>query len=101
MEYVKVREICVRFDVGEEALREWAAEGLLTLREPPEVDEPALSAADAERVRLIALLMREMDVNLPGVEVILHMREELLAMRRQFDDVLRDLVGELRKRIRE
>jgi hypothetical protein len=28
------------------------------------------------------------------------MREEQMAMRRQFDEVLRDLVGELRKRIR-
>jgi len=52
-------------------------------------------------VRLIALLMREMEVNLAGVEVILHMREDQLAMRRQFDEVLRGLVGELRKRIRE
>jgi len=101
MDYVKVREICLRLEIGEDAVREWAHEGLVTLCEPPEAEEAVLSTADAERVRLIALLMREMEVNLAGVEVILHMREDQLAMRRQFDEVLRGLVGELRKRIRE
>lgn len=101
MEYVKIRELCLRLEIGEDAVREWASEGLVTLRQPPEADEAVVSAADAERMRVIALLIREMDVNLAGVEVILHMREEQLAMRRQFDEVLRDLVGELRKRIRE
>ncbi len=100
MEYVKVREVCVHLEIGEEALREWASEGLVTLCKGPESDEMVVSAADAERLRVIALLMRELDVNLPGVEVILHMREELLAMQRQFDDVLSGLVGELRKRVR-
>jgi MerR family transcriptional regulator/heat shock protein HspR len=42
--------------------------------------------------------MREMDVNLPGVEVILHMREDLFSMHKQFDEILRALVEELRNR---
>ena len=43
--------------------------------------------------------MEEMDVNLPGVEVILRMRQNMIDMRRQFDDILEDLARELRKRI--
>jgi MerR family transcriptional regulator/heat shock protein HspR len=43
--------------------------------------------------------MRDLDVNLAGVEVILHMRDELLSMHTQFDEVLRSLVQELRKRV--
>jgi hypothetical protein len=38
-------------------------------------------------------------VNLPGVEVIMHMRESMLAMQRQFSDVLDALVEEMRRHL--
>jgi MerR family transcriptional regulator/heat shock protein HspR len=40
-----------------------------------------------------------MDINLPGVEVILTMRQNMIDMRRQFDDILKDLAQELQSRI--
>ena len=40
-----------------------------------------------------------MDVNLAGAGVILHLREDLRAMQRQFDEILRTLVDELRQRL--
>ncbi len=42
-----------------------------------------------ERVRIARLLMHEMGVNLEGAEVALHMREQMIAMQRQFKEVLR------------
>jgi MerR family transcriptional regulator/heat shock protein HspR len=40
-----------------------------------------------------------MDVNLPGVEVIINMRESILAMQRQFEDILDALVKEMRRHL--
>jgi MerR family transcriptional regulator/heat shock protein HspR len=50
-----------------------------------------------DRIRVARLLMEEMGVNLEGAEVALHMREQMIAMQRQFDKVLRLLVEEFKK----
>jgi DNA-binding transcriptional MerR regulator len=44
-----------------------------------------------ERIRIARLLIEDMGVNLEGAEVALHMREQMLAMQRQFREVLRQL----------
>jgi MerR family transcriptional regulator/heat shock protein HspR len=54
-------------------------------------------AEQVERIRLANLLIREMGVNLEGAEVVLHMREQMIAMQRQFNEVLR-LIGQEMKR---
>lgn len=50
-----------------------------------------------DRVRVARLLIEEMGVNLPGAEVALHMREQMIAMQRQFNEILRLLGKELKK----
>jgi MerR family transcriptional regulator, heat shock protein HspR len=50
-----------------------------------------------DRVRVARLLIEEMGVNLEGAEVALHMREQMIAMQRQFNEILRLLGRELRK----
>jgi DNA-binding transcriptional MerR regulator len=50
-----------------------------------------------DRVRVAHLLIDEMGVNLEGAEVALHMREQMIAMQRQFGDVLRLLNEQLKK----
>jgi MerR family transcriptional regulator/heat shock protein HspR len=50
-----------------------------------------------DRVRVARLLMEEMGVNLEGAEVALHMREQMIAMQRQFNEILRLLGKELKK----
>ena len=52
-----------------------------------------------DRVRVARLLMEEMGVNLEGAEVALHMREQMIAMQRQFNEVLRLLGRELKKKL--
>lgn len=49
-----------------------------------------------DRVRVAQVLYTEMQVNLEGVEVALHMREQMIAMQRAFEQKLR----ELRKQIK-
>jgi hypothetical protein len=36
-------------------------------------------------------------VNLPGVEIILRMRQNMFEMRRQFDEILEDLARQLKQ----
>ena len=50
-------------------------------------------------MRLVMMLTSELDVNLPGVEVIMHMRDSMLAMQHQFAEILDALVDEMRRRL--
>jgi MerR family transcriptional regulator, heat shock protein HspR len=51
-----------------------------------------------DRIRVAHLLMAELGVNMAGTEVALHMREQMIAMQRQFAQVLRRLAEELKRR---
>jgi len=51
-----------------------------------------------ERIRVARLLVEEMGVNLEGTEVVLHMREQMIAMQRQFNEILRLLNQKLKDR---
>lgn len=50
-----------------------------------------------DRVRVARLLIEEMGVNLEGAEVVLNMREQMIAMQRQFDKLLRLIEREVKK----
>src|SRR3990170_1314584 len=52
-----------------------------------------------DRVRVARLLIEEMGVNLEGAEVALNMREQMISMQRQFNEILRLLGRELKNRI--
>jgi MerR family transcriptional regulator/heat shock protein HspR len=56
---------------------------------------------ELEKLRIAKTLMEEMDVNLSGVEVILRMRENMIEMRKQFDDILEDLARQLRETLKK
>lgn len=98
MRYVKLSDLRVQLDIDDALLEDLMAEELIEIKHALDGEE-VLSAADAERLRVILLLLRELEVNLPGIEVIMHMRDELLAMQQQFDEILHALVEELRKRV--
>ena len=49
-----------------------------------------------DRVRVAHLLIEEMGVNFEGAEVALHMREQMIAMQLQFNEILRLLGRELK-----
>ncbi len=46
------------------------------------------SAREVELVRVAHVLVRELDVNWPGVEIILRLRSELIDTRRQIAELL-------------
>ena len=63
--------------------------------------EKIFAAKDVEKLRLAKTLMEDMDVNLPGVEVILQMRKNMYEMRKQFDTILEDLSEQLHKTMKQ
>jgi hypothetical protein len=96
--YIRLAEVCERFAIDEELLRVVEAEKLVEIKHPADA-EPVLAPEQAERLRLVAVLMRELEVNVAGVEVILHMHEDLRTMQRDFNEVLQAVVTEMRRRL--
>jgi len=96
--YVSLHEVCARYAIDDELLRVIEAEHLIEIKQSAEGGR-IVSAEQAERLRLVTVLMRELDVNVAGVEVILHMHEDLCAMQQQFDEILQAVVDEMRRRL--
>jgi hypothetical protein len=51
-------------------------------------EEEALLPEHAETARVVCTLVHELDINWPGVEVIIRMRSEIAATHRQVEDLL-------------
>jgi MerR family transcriptional regulator/heat shock protein HspR len=96
VKYLRLDEVRERFGIDRQELERLAREGLIRIKRTLE-DEAVVSELDADTARVAVMLMNELEVNLPGAEVIVHMRSEMLAMRRQFDRILEELVDELRR----
>lgn len=97
--YIKLTEIVSELHVKSEFVDLLESEEVIHLKRSSEGDL-LMSSEDVERVRLALVLMGELDVNLAGVEVIMHMRESMLAMQHQFAEILDALVVEARQQPR-
>jgi DNA-binding transcriptional MerR regulator len=88
----EVIEICC---VDEDFVLRLEQESLIT----PIVQESQklYSLEQVDRIRVARLLIEEMGVNLEGAEVALNLREQMIAMQRQFNELLRRLSRERKK----
>ncbi|MGO9116004.1 MAG: chaperone modulator CbpM [Desulfomonilaceae bacterium] len=93
------RQIIEIFECDDTFLDKLEAEDLVHSVEDESEQERVFPPDQVERIRIINNLVRELDVNLAGVEVILAMRENMIRMQRQFDEILEILVQELKGRI--
>ncbi len=98
MRYHKLHDVCVSLRIDEALVESLVAEGVIEVKHTSE-DEVVISSEDVERLRVGAMLLSEMEVNLAGVEIILHMRDELVAMQRQVHEILETVAEEFRKRL--
>ena len=98
MKYLRLEEVARQCGIELAELEAFEREALVIVKRTLD-DEPVMSEEEATKARLVAYLVRELDVNLPGAEVIVHMREEMIAMQRQFGQVLEALVEELRRNL--
>jgi MerR family transcriptional regulator, heat shock protein HspR len=95
--YWTVMEIREDLQVSEELLVTLEQEEIIC----PELNECGspkhFSCNELEKLRLARMLIEDMDVNIPGVEIILRMRQDMIHMRRQFDEILEDIAMEIKK----
>jgi MerR family transcriptional regulator, heat shock protein HspR len=98
-DYYYRRQIIEIFECDEGFIDRLEAEDLVQSVEAESEPERVFPPDQVERIRIINNLMRELEVNLAGVEVILAMRENMIRMQRQFDEILDILVRELKGRI--
>ncbi len=97
--YYYRRQIIEIFEVEESFLDVLEAEDLVRPVPEEATHEKVFTPDQVERIRIINNLVHDLEVNLAGVEVIMEMRENLIRMQRQFDQILERLVEELRARL--
>lgn len=98
-QYYHKRQILEIFECEEQFLDELESEELVVCSRMDSSGDKYYDVCQFERIRIISNLTRELDVNLPGVEVILQMRENMISMRKQFDEILHLLIQELKNRV--
>lgn len=98
--YWTVTEIIETFQVDENFIRELENDEIVCPTCKKNDPAKLFTPEEIEKLRLAKLLMEEMDVNRPGVEVILHMRQSMLDMRRQFDNILEDLAKQIQETLK-
>ncbi len=96
VKYLPLAEAAERTGLSTAYLEMLEHEGFIDMKRTLD-DVVVISSADLDRARVTALLTQELEVNLPGAEVILRMRDDMIAMRRQFDEILTDLVDQLKR----
>jgi MerR family transcriptional regulator, heat shock protein HspR len=74
-------ELC---GMHEQSLRLYERRGLITPNRT-RGNARRFSEADIEQIRFIKRLVDDLGVNLAGVEVIIHMRQQLLEVQRELD----------------
>lgn len=96
-DYWTITEVIETFELDENILSELESEEIVC----PVCEEGSsaklFSAGDLETLRLTKIFIEDMGVNLPGVEVILRMRRNMIDMRRQFDAIMEELAAQLKK----
>lgn len=95
MKYLRFSEIAERYGIASADLEALAREEMIEIKHTLD-EEPVVSIEDVEKARITHLLMEELEVNLAGAAVIVHMRGEMIAMQRQFGRILEALVEEIR-----
>lgn len=96
-EFWTVTEVVKLFEVETRFLEDLEEEEVVC---PVYQDDPPVklfSISDLENLRLAKILVEDMGVNLPGVEIILRMRQNMIDMRNQFDNILEDLARHVRE----
>ena len=101
VEYWTLEEVKTQLHVSDEFITELESEQIVTVILHPQKHVRAISTQELDKVRLASVLIKEMDVNLAGVEVILNMRSTMLEMRRQMDRILKHVVEEVRKNLED
>jgi MerR family transcriptional regulator, heat shock protein HspR len=97
--YWTVMEIMEDLQVSEELLVTLEREEIIFPDQNASGSQKHFSFDELEKLSLARMLIEDMDVNIPGVEIILRMRQDMIRMRRQFDEILEDIAEEIKKTV--
>lgn len=98
-DYWTIEEVIEIFQVDEVFLSDLEVQEVLCPTCTEGTRTKVFSNHDLEKLRLAKLLVEEMEVNLPGVEIILRMRQNMLEMRKQFDGILEELAHHIKQNL--
>ncbi|MFC1838512.1 chaperone modulator CbpM [Thermodesulfobacteriota bacterium] len=93
-----LEEVIKTIEIDETLISELEKEGIVCPICDGNKVSKNFSRIEVEKVRIAKLLIEEMDVNPPGVDIILRMRQNMIDMREQFDSILDDLARQIKKR---
>lgn len=96
-EFWSISEIVEILEVREEFITTLEKEQIISFCRDEKGSDKLLPSSEFEKLQVAKTLIEDMDINLPGVEVILRMRQNMIEMRCQFDDILKNLVDEFRE----
>ncbi|MBW1722622.1 MAG: MerR family transcriptional regulator [Deltaproteobacteria bacterium] len=96
-EFWTLSEVVEIFEVQEGFIEKLEEEEVLCPVTREEAGSKVFTTEDLEKLRLAKILVEDMGVNLPGVDIILRMRQDMIEMRRQFDAILEALARRVRE----
>jgi MerR family transcriptional regulator, heat shock protein HspR len=99
-QYYTMSEVTRIFGISEYTICRIEAEGFIQVRRQ-EGSRKIFAPEDLERIRVILALSRELGVNWAGIEVILHMRERMLEMQQQVDEIMNHLHRQMQNTLAE
>jgi MerR family transcriptional regulator/heat shock protein HspR len=86
-QYYHISSVAKMYDIHPQTLRLYEREGLITPSRS-QGNTRLYSAEDLKRLELVLNLIRDLGVNLAGVEVILNMREKITQIEAEVGDFL-------------
>jgi len=94
-----LEEVVRIFELEEPFLLDLEEEEIVCcLREEPS-GRRLYAFGELEKLRIVKVLVDELGVNLPGVDIIIRMRRDMISMRRQFDAILEDLAKKIKSEL--
>jgi chaperone modulatory protein CbpM len=95
---IAMQEFLVRARVGQQSLQAWIRAGWLI---PPQTEpEIAFSDVDLARAQLIRDLRDDFGVNDEGIEVILHLLDQMHGLRATMQELLGEMHGSVKPKAR-
>ena len=96
-EFWTVTEVVEIFQIDESFIADLEEEEVINPVYRKETHTKLFPYEALEKMRIAKILVEDMGVNLAGVEIILRMRENMIGMRRQFDNILEELAQQIRE----
>ena len=95
-----ITEVIERFEIEEHFVRNLEEEEIICPHCGEDPEEKLFQESELEKLRLAKVLFQDMGVNLEGIDIILRMRQNMIDMRRQFDDILEDVAKHMKRALK-